>query len=136
MLIKNGKDLDFGQSAAGVPDVSAGIAQLFQPVTVGIIKDTQVNGYTQTIVERYIQTRGVRIQNSNRLVVSKTGQRIWNSIDIYFLNDINLVADDLFLFQKIQYRVMVLESWAEYGYNRYSVIQDYTKLYLGNRNVI
>jgi hypothetical protein len=126
--ITNGKDLDFGQSAAGVPDVSQAVIQLFQPVVVGIIKNMQVDGYPQPIVEQYIKTKGVRIQTPNRLVMSKTGERIWDSLDMYFLNDINLKADDLFLFQNVQYRVIVVEEWSEYGYNKYSVVQDYTKI--------
>lgn len=136
MPIVNGKDLDFGQSASGLPDQAAAVMNILQPVTVGIIKATQVKGYTQTLVESYIKTKGARIQNPNRLVISKTGERIWDTIDIYFLNDINLVADDLFLFQKVQYRVIVVEEWTEYGYNKYSVIQDFTKLYNLNPNIL
>lgn len=127
-MIINGKDLPFGQSSAGVPDVSEAIRSLFQPVQVGIIKATQIKGYTQTFVESYISTQGVRVQNPNALVINKTGERIWDSVNIYFLNDILLEADDLFLFNDIQYRVMVLETWPEYGYNKYSVVQDFTKL--------
>jgi len=135
-VIKNGKDKAFGQSSAGLPDVSPAVMNLFQPVTVGIIKATQVGGYTQTIVTERIRTKGVRIQNPNQLVMSKTGERIWDSVEIYFLNDINLAADDLFIFQGIQYRVVATEEWTEYGYNRYSVVQDYTKIYNPLPNVL
>lgn len=135
MTIVNGKDKNFGQSSAGLPDVSQAIIQIFQPTIVGIIKDTQVDGYTQTIIERYIKTQGARIQNPNKLIISKSGERIWDSNDIYFLNDINLVADDLFLFQNVQYRVIVVENWPEYGYNKYSVVQDYKKLFESKRPI-
>ena len=128
-MITNGKNLDFGQSAAGLPNVNQGIIQLFQPVTVGIIKDTQVNGYTQTVVTKYIKTQGVRNQTPNKLVMSKSGERIWDAQEVYFLSGIVLVADDLFLFNKFQFRVLETEDWTEYGYNRYAVIQDYTKIY-------
>lgn len=127
-MITNGKDLDMGQASAGLPSVAEGIVSLFQPVTVGIIKATQIKGYPQTIVTQYIKTKGVRVQNPNALVISKTGERIWDSNYVYFMNDVNLVADDLFLFNSIQYRVIVTEAWTEYGYNKYSVIQDYTKI--------
>lgn len=135
-MITNGRNKSFGQASAGLPDVSPAIMNLFQPVTVGIIKTTQVDGYTQTIVTKKIKTRGVRIQNPNQLVMSKSGERIWDSVEIYFLNDINLAADDLFLFQGVQYRVVTTEEWTEYGYNRYSVVQDYTKIYNPTPNVI
>ncbi len=128
-MITNGKDLDFGQSAAGLPNVADAIMSLFQPVTVGIISSTQVNGRTQTIVERYIETRGVRIEITNPLVISKTGERLWECSDVYFLNDVDLKGDDLFLFNKLQYRVIATEPWPEYGFNRYHVQEDYTKLY-------
>ena len=127
--ILNGKDKPFGQSAAGLPDVSAAVIDKFQPVTVGIIQATQVNGRTQTIVTAYINTKGVRIANDNKLVITKTGERIFSSNDIYFLSEILLKPDDLFLFNTIQYRVLRLEEWTEYGYNKYSVLEDYTKLY-------
>ncbi len=135
-MIINGKDLPFGQSASGLPNVSDAIISLFQPVIVGIIKDTQVNGYTQTIISQYINTKGVRIQDPNALVVSKTGERIWDSVQIYFLPDIMLVADDVFRFNDLQFRVVSLETWPEYGYNKYSVIQDYTKVDQSSRFVI
>jgi len=135
-MIKNGKDKAFGQSSAGLPDVSPAVMNLFQPVAVGIIKATQINGYTQTIISSRIKTKGVRIQTSNQLVISKTGERIWDSVEIYLLNDINLEADDLFLFQGIQYRVVTTEEWSEYGYNKYSVVQDYTKIYNPLPNVL
>lgn len=126
--IRNAKDLDFGQSTAGLPSVADGIMQLLQPVKVGFITATQVDGYTQTIVSEYVETRGVRIQNASNLVITKTGERFWDSVEIYFLSDINLMTDDIFLFQGTQYRVLVTEEWTEYGYNKYSVVQDYTKL--------
>jgi hypothetical protein len=128
-MIINGKDLDLGQSSSGLPDVSTGISEFLQPVQVGIIANTQVNGKTQTIVKEYIQTKGVRIQTPNNLVITKNGERIWDCLDIYFLRDIELKADDLFLFHKTQYRVMVVSEWPEYGYNQYHVRQDYVKLY-------
>lgn len=126
--VRNGKDLDFGQSGSGLPDVSQGVMNLFQPVNVGLISSTQQNGYTQTFVSRWVNTKGVRIQTPNNLVMTKTGERIWDSQDIYFLSDITLKADDLFIFQGIQYRVLVTEDWEDYGYNKYSVTQDYTKV--------
>ncbi len=128
MKIQNGKDLNFAQASSGLPNVLEGVLQLFQPVAVGIIKNNQINGYTQTYVSRYIATKGVRIQNPNRTVFTKTGERIWDTQDIFFPREISLVADDLFLFNKKQYRVVQTEEWPEYGFNRYSVIQDYTRL--------
>ncbi len=127
-MITNGKDTPLGQSTSALPSVAEGVITFLQPVQVGIIKTTQIKGYTQTFVEQYIDTKGVRIQNPNNLVVTKTGERIWDSLDIYFLSNILLVADDLFLYLGVQYRVMMVETWPDYGYNKYSVVQDYTKL--------
>jgi hypothetical protein len=136
MPIVNGKDLPFGQASAGLPDVSAAIMQLFQPVVVGIIKATQINGRTQTVIQKYINTQGVRIATDNKVVFSKTGERFWAHEDVYFLSDILLKADDLFLFNKTQYRVLAIEAWTEYGYNKYTVLQDYTKIYVAEPVVI
>lgn len=121
--------MPLGRSAAGLPDVSQGVLQFLQPVTVGFIKATQVNGRTQTIVEKYLNTQGVRIATDNKIVFSKTGERFWAHEDVYFLSDIVLKPDDLFLFNSLQYRVLAIEAWTEYGYNKYTVLQDYTKLY-------
>lgn len=134
--ITNGKDLSFGQSASGLPDVSQAVIQLFQPVTVGIIKSTMVNGYNQTIVESYVSTQGVRIATNNQLVITKTGERFWAHEDVYFMANVNLKADDLFLFNKFQYRVLAVEEWPEYGYNKYTVMQDYKKIFIKNPSVI
>ena len=135
-MIINGQDLPFGQSSAGLPNVSQAIMQMFQPVVVGIIENSQVHGYTQTIISQYINTQGVKIRVPNQLVITKSGERIWDSLDVYFLNDICLKADDLFLFNDTQYRVMVVEPWPEYGYNKYHVVQDYTKIYVERPTII
>lgn len=134
--IINGKDLPFGQSASGLPDVSSAVINYFQPVTVGIISSIQVNGRTQTIVEKYISTQGVRIATNNKTVISKTGERFWSHEDVYFVSEILLKTDDLFLFNKTQYRVLEIEGWPEYGYNKYTVLQDYTKLFQFKPTVI
>lgn len=127
--IVNGKDTPLNKGSSRLPNVSQAITQYFQPVTVGIISSIQVNGRTQTIVEQYICTQGVRIATDNKLVITKTGERLFARDDIYFLSEILLKADDLFLFNTMQYRVLALEEWTEYGYNKYSVTEDYTKLY-------
>lgn len=134
--IVNGKDLPFGQSLAGLPNVAAAVIQYFQPVTVGIIKSTQVNGRTQTIVQQYVCTQGVRIATDNKLIISKTGERFWAHEDVYFLSEILLKPDDLFLWNNLQYRVLAIEAWTEYGYNKYTVLQDYTKLFQVQPTVI
>ena len=127
--IVNGKDLPMGQALAGLPDVSGAVIQFLQPVTIGIINATQINGRTQTIVEKYCDTQGVRIATDNKVVYSKTGERFWAHEDIYFMRDVILKIDDLFLFNQKQYRVLAIEQWTEYGYNKYTVLQDYTKLF-------
>lgn len=128
-MIINGRDQNAGQAAAGLPDVSDAIISLFQPCIIGIINTTPINGRNQTIVQKYINTRGVRIPRKRPLIIGKTGERYWNAHDVYFLNDNVLLANDLFLFNKIQYRVMESFEWTEYGFNQYAVLQDYTKLY-------
>ena len=128
-MIPNGRDLDMGQASAGLPDVSQAIMQMFQPCTVGIIKSTLVNGRIQTVVQKYVDTQGVRVPRKRPLVISKTGERYWNAQDIYFLSDTLLNADDIFLFNKMQYRVMESQDWTEYGFNQYGCLQDYTKIY-------
>lgn len=134
--IVNAKDTPLNKSTSRLPNVRLAIIQYFQPVIVGIISATQVNGRTQTIIEKYISTQGVRIANNNKLVISKTGERFFNTEEIYFLSEILLKPDDLFLFNTTQYRVLATKQWTEYGYNKYSVTQDYTKLYQYKPTVI
>lgn len=129
-MIVNGKDLPLGQSSAGLPDQSQAVIQFFQPVEVGIIQKTQVNGKTQEVVKEYIKTQGARVQTTNNLVITKTGERFWDAQDIYFLRDVLLKADDLFIFNNVQYRVLAVSDWPDYGYNQYHVRQDYTKLFI------
>lgn len=134
--IVNAKDTPLNQSTSRLPNVGLAVIQYFQPVTVGIINSTQVKGRTQTLVGKYISTQGVRIANNNKLVITKTGERFFATEDVYFLSEILLKSDDLFLFNDTQYRVLASEEWTEYGYNKYSVTQDYTKLYESKPTVI
>lgn len=134
--IQNAKDRKIGENVGAMPYLAQAIQQIMQPIQVGIIKSQMINGYNQTVIEKYIQALAVRIQNPNHLVMTKTGERIWVSMDIYFTKDVTLQADDLFIYKKKQYRVIVTEDWSDYGYNKYSVIEDYTKIFTRKPDVI
>lgn len=135
-MIVNGKFLPLGQQSAALPHVGEAVKNCFQPVAVGFIVSTQVDGYTQSLVRERIMTHGARIENPKSLVITKTGERIWKTTDIYFTRDVLLKADDLFLFNDIQYRVLETEEWTEYGYNRYRCVQDYRKIFELNPDVV
>ena len=134
--IQNARDRKISDNVGSMPYMAQSIQQIMQPVQVGIIKSQMIGGYNQTVVEKYVKVLSVRIENPNHLVMTKTGERIWVSMDIYFTPDVILQPDDLFIYRGKQYRVIVTEEWSDYGYSKYGVIEDYTKLFTKKPDVI
>lgn len=125
-MIINGKNRPLGSGAQFVPDVSNGVMDLMQNVTVGVMQKVNNQGYT-TEIPIYTKTMATREPfTARQLEIKPEGQRAWAWYRMRMLINLVLKTDDRFLLNGIKYRVMRSSNYFEYGYNEYDVIEDYS----------
>lgn len=124
-MILNGKDTPLGSGAQFVPDVSNGVMNLMQNVTVGVMQKVNLNGYA-TEIPLYISTMATKEPfSAQQLEIKPEGQRAWSWFRMRILIDVILKTDDRFVMNDLKYRVMRSSEYTEYGYNEYDVVLDY-----------
>lgn len=124
-MILNGKNQTIGVPTSGLPDVSAAVMEILQPVSIGLIVKTLVNGRVQE-VQNVFKTRATKQPFTDRqLILKPEGQRAWGWFTMHALVDVDLKVDDRFYFNGERYRVMQKGDFAEYGYFKYDIIEDF-----------
>lgn len=122
----NAKDIPLSQAASALPDVSGAINMLLQPVKVGIITKTQVEGLIDESV-KWHDTKVVRQPfSAQQLMIRPEGQRSWKWFSIHATPDLILGVDDLFILYDVRYRVMEKYDFSEYGFLYYNCVEDFT----------
>ena len=122
-MIKNAKDIT-ARDNPDLPDVSDAVMTLLRHVKIGIVHKSTVEGYTQEITE-WRNVLACRQAMPETLAIRKEGERSWRWSVIYVTPDVLLSTDDMVIFDKVKYRIMEKENWAEYGFLRYNAIEDY-----------
>lgn len=126
MTIINGKDLGLPLASSQLPDMSAAMMDLLQPVTLVKIAKQNIDGLVQEI-QTPISTRAVRQPlSAQRLDIKPEGQRAWRWEVVHATIDLILKPDDRILWDGIYFRVMGKFDYKEYGYVQYEIVQDYT----------
>lgn len=122
-MIRCGKNTPIRESSM-LPDVSVGISALLQNMKVGVVQKRVINNRTEevTVWKDVLACRQAMPEN---LAISKEGERSWRWHTIYASPDLDLETDDLVIIRGIRYRIMDKENWQEYGYLKYSAIEDY-----------
>lgn len=124
-MIQNANKKTVSQSTPGIPYVGDAITSFFQRIVFGIIQKTQVDGFTQEIIEE-VENYGVRQPFSpEQLKILKEGERSWNWSNLHCATDLILNTDDRILIHGVRYRVMSKTDYTEYGYLEYSIVEDY-----------
>lgn len=122
-MIRCGKNASIEESPM-LPDVSAGILDLLQKVHAGIVQKQVVNNRTEEITV-WRDVLACRQAMPENLAVSKEGERSWRWHTIFSTPDLDLETDDSIIIRGVRYRIMDKENWQEYGYFKYSAIEDY-----------
>ena len=121
----NAKDRKLSEMTSALPDVSAAVQEILQPITIVLVQKQQVNGYTQEI-PRSFKTRASIQPIAQTLSMSPTGQRAWKRFNVYIERNIQLIPDDVFWIRGQGYRVMDKVDWKEFGYLKYECVEDYS----------
>ena len=126
-MIINGKDIPLNLASVQLPDMSAALGDLMQPMSFVRIDKTNLDGLVQEI-QFPIVTRGVRGPWSpQKLAILPEGQRAWRWETITALADLILKPDDRILWDGIYFRIMAKTDYKEYGYVQYDIAQDYER---------
>lgn len=122
----NANALNLSQNVGGLPDVSAAVMTLLQPVSVNLVIQQLINGYYKPIKNITVQTQASIQPLPQELAIKMEGERNWRWSLIHILPNVLLNNNDLITLFGIQYKVMKKENWAQYGYISYFVVENFT----------
>lgn len=126
-MIYNAGDIPLDRNPGTLPNMSDALFSLFQPMTFRKISKTQVNFETVEVETGY-STYGVRQPfTPQQLAMKPEGQRAWKWETMHSLPDIELIPDDVIVFNSVRYRVMQKLDWKEYGYIEHHIVQDFKR---------
>lgn len=124
MPLLNAKDLTIPQNVGGLPDVSAAVMVLLQPISVMTVTQQLINGYYKPITQT-IATQASIQPLPQELAIKMEGERNWRWSLIHILPNVDLNNNDLITLFGVQYKVMKKENWAQYGYMNYFVVEGF-----------
>lgn len=123
MRLSNAKDSD--DPVSFVPAVGVALHGWMQFMKFKTICKTNNNGYTDEI-ESTVETHAVRQPlMPQQLLTKPAGQRGWRWEQLHVLPDLDVNLDDKIEYLGVTYRVQAKNSYPEYGYIEYHVVQDY-----------
>jgi hypothetical protein len=124
-MIINASNTNLSTASSHLPNLSRPITKWFLDITFTILTKVAASGeVTETGVNT--RTKGV-VQNldSKQLQVKPEAQRAWTWKMIHCLPDLQLDVDDILVYNDINYRVMNVKDYSEYGYMEYHIVQGY-----------
>jgi hypothetical protein len=124
-MLTNANQLTLPQNVGGLPDVSAAVMSLLQPVSVNLVLQQLINGYYQPIKNVIVQTQASIQPLPQELAIKMDGERNWRWSLIHILPNVVLNNNDLITLFGIQYKVMKKENWSQYGYLDYFVVENF-----------
>ena len=122
-MLRCGKNTPLRESSM-LPDMFTGVSAFRQNSKVGIVQKQIIDNRTQEIVV-WKNVMICRQAMDEKLSISKEGERSWRWHTIYAGPDLDLETDDIIVIHGTRYRIMDKENWQEYGYLKYSAIEDY-----------
>lgn len=123
--LTNANALTLPQNVGGLPDVSAAVMSLLQPVSVNLVLQQLINGYYKPIKNLTVQTQASIQPLPQELAIKMEGERNWRWSLIHILPNVVLNNNDLITLFGIQYKVMKKENWSQYGYLDYFVVENF-----------
>ena len=111
-------------ASVGLPDVSQVVNSFLQPMLIGIVQTTMINGYANEIIV-YKKVKASRQPMAEQLAIRKEGDRSWRWHVIHATSELDLATNDVVVLKNIRYRVMQRIDWAEYGFREYHAIETY-----------
>lgn len=124
-MIVNAKDTTVNLSHSNLPNLSVTIKKWFLQIDFVRVTKTIVDGETQETVSSESFQGVIQNLNSKELQLKEEAQRAWTWKTIHALPDLLLDVDDIFIYNSVNYRVMNVKDFTEYGYIEYHIVKDY-----------
>lgn len=123
MTIQNGNSRPVG---GRLPQVTAALRGLMQPITVEVLTKTVVNMQVVETPTPYNIMGVVQPFTDRQLMLRPEGERGWTWLLLHVDPSTPLSLDDVVIYKGKQTRVMALKDWTAYGYLELHCCQDYT----------
>lgn len=123
--LHNAADVPLSDNPGTLPNLSDALSNWFQPLYFEkVVK--QVANFVLAESTIPMQFQGIVIPEPRNLVMASNGQRYWSSKRLFCWPGVELVPDDVVVYEQIQYRVLSRQNYRQYGYIEYVLVQDYT----------
>lgn len=126
-MIKNAASIPFSQTNfSGVPNMSGTLDGWLQKIVFNVITKQIVN-FEVVETTQDVTFEGVwQPFGPEQLKIKPEGQRSWSWFMVHSKTPLPLKNDDVMKYRGVQYRVMEVGNYNEYGFYEYHVILDYT----------
>ncbi len=106
-----------------VPNVFTDFNDWFEPLTFGVVREENVNGYLKENITN-IDTRGI-IQpfGASAAKILPEGARYWEYRQVHCLPDVRLEIGSYILYKDLRYKVMARLDYSDYGYLEYHITE-------------
>jgi hypothetical protein len=122
----NASSVPLDQTPGTLPNMADTVAGWFQLCYFEQVVKTIVN-FQVVETTTPLQFQGVITPASPRqLAMRPEGQRKWKWLDVHAWPTLQLSPDDVVVYQGLQYRVWSKLDFTQYGYVKYSLVNDYT----------
>lgn len=124
--IQNAKNIPLNERAGRVPDVSGALKDWYQPMIFVPIGKAISGGFVIETGDP-INFQGAMMPHKPTLnEIRAQGERKWQWFDVFTTPQLPLKADDVLAYLDVQYRVMAIDPWKLYGFQKYTIILDYS----------
>lgn len=120
------KNLPLGRQSFAVPNLSAALSGLFQPMVLQVVQTILIDGYSKEVEPKTVLVKGVRQPfTAQELSLRPEGDRQWKWEKMHVDTAFILSVNDKFYFDGTPYRVKEKNDFKEYGFVEYNIVQDY-----------
>jgi hypothetical protein len=125
--IKNASSVLLNQNSGTLPNVSAAILNYFQQMTFSIIQKSlgSYTGFSVQETSTNITCYGMMQTTGRQLVMTKDGQRLWRNRTLFCDTSVTLKPDDVIVYLGVQFRVLEVEQWGQYGFQKFGLCEDF-----------
>ena len=127
-MIGLGSKTLLNQNTGNLPDVSDALRSWLQKMNFQVIGKI-IEDYQAYEQYKAVDFSGVwQPMSPAQLRMKPEGQRVWPWFVCHTLNPIGLKQDDVIVFLGVEYRVMSVTGWNQYGYYEYHLVSDWKGL--------
>lgn len=123
-MIKNGNQKKLSEFSP-TPDLSFGFSRLMRPAKIAVVYQAQSLGWVSNNVSYTDVLMRKTPLKPQQIAIKPEGERAWRWVEIFMMADQIFSVKDVLIVDEMQYRIMAVENWREYGYCRYEAVEDF-----------